>query len=703
MSVDTKILTALRGINLSGQEMRIFHAANDHRSYKIDSFLGEQGMTSLTYSATDSLGFRYAIKIVPKTYYKDHSIAAEVSAVQKLSRRKTKIVWYGDPLVATQENNPDINACYAIVIEWVEGMSIKNFVESLSDTLDIEDFFKLTEQLCEALALLEHEHLVHNDLHPGNILVTKVQSGPALTPQCHLTVIDSGSIKTRARQHSLLEQWEEDLFALKAMRDKGDDKVAPTITNTERRIEWFSRTDQEWITCHLCMIANCLRRREHNLPARDRRFLSEATEVLSKMVDPDPNMRLASPNAIYNELDLLRRRTQTPPSAKMVGPFDLISAELIRSDIQLNRLFSDKAPWFKKCASNDPVYIYGPRGCGKSTILRKLSLSSSLTGDNPCATFEATPYLGVYISCSSELRSRFWLFPTDRYPAIQGDAVLFFTMLLVEALLDSLELLRDGVVESSLGQGVGLTAETARQIAVATLAHFNIGDDHAKLEGVSWLRFARKRIQLARQMVWKRILTEPSKSSPNPALIFDLCKELEEIFPLLKSKHIAFLLDDYSNQRIPVSLQRVLNQTISFAKQGNPIFKVSSEYSGVDLDGIQEGREVVEVNFGSEYLELNDQDRGAFLEDILNIRFVACEINTTIERFLGRSNLQPGLPMARAIKAAEENSTSFYYHGIDTISDVCSGDVAMAIDLINIYMKTQSTSERGCPNNNSIR
>jgi hypothetical protein len=169
--------------------------------------------------------------------------------------------------------------------------------------------------------------------------------------------------------------------------------------------------------------------------------------------------------------------------------------------------------------------------------------------------------------------------------------------------------------------------------------------------------------------------------------LFDLCKDLEEVFPLLKEKHIAFLIDDYSNQRIPVELQRMLNQTISFAKQGNPIFKVSSEYQGVDLEGIQEGREVVEVNFGREYVDLTESRRSVFLEDVLDIRFRQANVNTTAKALLGRSGIKPAVPMARQIRRAETSGEPFYYHGIDTIADVCSGDLGMALDLVKkIYV-----------------
>jgi hypothetical protein len=192
-------------------------------------------------------------------------------------------------------------------------------------------------------------------------------------------------------------------------------------------------------------------------------------------------------------------------------------------------------------------------------------------------------------------------------------------------------------------------------------------------------------------------------------VIFDLCKGAEEILPLLRTKHVAFLLDDYSNQRIPVKLQRILNQTISFAKQGNPIFKVSSEYMGVDLTGIQQGREVIEVNFGQEYVDLGEAERTGFLEDVIDIRFRAAkrtEGKLTTRKLLGRQNLSAGTPMARAIKGAQKgkNRNPFHYYGVDTVSEVCSGDIAMAIDIVReIHRRHESAKERKTPVPNRIQ
>ena len=90
----------------------------------------------------------------------------------------------------------------------------------------------------------------------------------------------------------------------------------------------------------------------------------------------------------------------------------------------------------------------------------------------------------------------------------------------------------------------------------------------------------------------------------------------------------------------------------------------------------------MEVNLGKEYVSLTDSRRSVFLEDVLDIRFREAKIPLKIADVLDRSGVKPGLPMAREIKRFNEEQGAFYYHGIDTVADICSGDLAMALDLV---------------------
>jgi hypothetical protein len=190
-------------------------------------------------------------------------------------------------------------------------------------------------------------------------------------------------------------------------------------------------------------------------------------------------------------------------------------------------------------------------------------------------------------------------------------------------------------------------------------------------------------IRKERDLVWSRILDRnPSTARTDAQVVFDVCHDLAECSPFIRQRQLAFLLDDYSKQRIPAALQRKLNQAITFAKQGNPIFKVTSEYGGVDLAGIQEGREVIEVNVGLKYVDLADSARWRFLKNVLEKRFAYLNTQVDLLTVLPFSDLSPAIPMAKELKKCFQERQDFYYHGLDTISDLCSGDFAMGLDLV---------------------
>ena len=205
----------------------------------------------------------------------------------------------------------------------------------------------------------------------------------------------------------------------------------------------------------------------------------------------------------------------------------------------------------------------------------------------------------------------------------------------------------------------------------------------ARYAGLSHFTVLRSQLRRTRDALWLRILDRrESEVRPDAQMVFDVCQELEEVWPVLKTRRLVFLIDDYSNQRIPGALQKKLNQAITFAKQGTPIFKVTSEYDGVDLEGIQEGREVNEVNVGFEYVTLQEQHRHRFLQNVIELRFEYVDAPVDLATVLPPRGLEPAIPMAREIREAVRRKRRFHYHGVDTISDLCSGDFAMGIDLV---------------------
>jgi serine/threonine protein kinase len=677
--MDRSRLDTFRQESLSGSEIVISRPGETLR-FRLLSLLGP-GKTAVAWKALDSKQREFAIKFALREDYHTHSLDAEIDRGSKLSSRLVaKIAFVGIPRFASSEN--DEADFYAIVVEWVDGPTLYDFLRDTSNRIDPETFIQFTRDLCEVLRVLRQHSLMHNDLHDRNIIINPQRDNLTDEIEYRLVTIDTGQLKTEEKRRELIERWGEKISTLNSIDRKPGDATSQTLEQLREWVGYFSRTDQEWVIFHLCSLFNCLMATSHSTP-KTIRFLDELPDVLRLTIDPDPSRRIDDPVRIFREIES-RWNTSDLKTSGMQTPFDLPSAELIRSDRQLMDLFAEEYPRLDECRSNSPVYIYGPRGCGKSTILRSLSLKAILESKEPLTEIDKVQFTGVYVSCSSELRSRFWLMPGTDYDDLQTQIVAYFNLLLCDELADTFDrILQWDKQSSSTTLTFGMTEDLALQCCEVLKDRLDLPDRHARYFRTSRFGHLRFQIRQERDLVWRRILRrEKTNELPNSQLIFDVSKDLERICPFLQHRRLAFLLDDYSNQRIPNHLQRKLNQSITFAKQGAPIFKVSSEYDGVDLQGIQEGREVREVNVGFEYVSLQTSRRWSFLQSLLERRFAYLGTPVDILDVLPLSGIQPAIDMAKAIKQASDTNKRFYYHGLDTISDLCSGDFAMGLDLV---------------------
>ncbi len=680
MDVDRRtILESLSSKDYEGLHLTIA-LGEDVRSYELKEYRAS-GQTGVTWLAVDQFGHNWAIKFVYKGDYVHHSLHAEVQRVAQItSEHLAKIFFYGQPSTVNT-NFKEFSHCYAVVIEWVHGQSLNSFICEYGSRISLTTCLEITSNLCDVVAELKEHSLTHNDLHAENVMIVRRKSLTAGTERLVVKVIDTGALKDENRRLSLLKKWSDNLEALNSVQTEESSEVRGAARELEERIKWFSRRDEDWIACHLTSLLNCLIARLSALEPADRRFLHNIRPFLNLMLDTNPIRKISDPADIYSGLkDLFEqsRRIDAPP---MNTPFDLMSAELIRDDRHLMALFSDKFPGLETCRSSDPVYVYGPRGCGKSTVFRSLALRTILQSDDPREDLKKIPFIGIYVSCTNELRSRFWLFTEEDFERLEPLIVRFFNLVLVEELTRTLTAIIEWETCEQTDFRFGVSSNAMQLVSIIRkrleLSEAPpVSDERSSMEQVRW------DIRAARDETWDRILRNSAPTElPNAQLIFDLCDEMANICEIFHERKITFLLDDYSNQRISPELQRRLNQAITFARQGNPIFKVTSEYQGVELEGIQEGREVKTVNVGQEHTQLGGRRRHRFLESILQARFRHLKIDCAIDDVLPPSGIGPTHPLAIEIKKGAQNN-SFHYHGIDTINDICSGDFAMALDLI---------------------
>ncbi|MBZ0115273.1 MAG: protein kinase [Thermoanaerobaculia bacterium] len=643
--------------------------------------IGGQGMKGVVWRAKDHLGRDIALKLTPADEYQDHSLVDELTKASALSTRLfAQILFFGEVL-----GPEDIPPSMGIATEWVQGTSIQTFSEER--VLTVDEYIVLAEGLLAGLSELRNRNLVHDDLHPGNILVVEVVDELVRDPRLGIKIIDTGTVKRTETRQKLLHSLSRRIHDLKEAAPECE-----SLKEHQDRWNWKRVDDHLRIVESLLIMANSLLRNSWRSSSEDRRFLDNLEPFFFQLTDADLSRRLDDPLRTLDELKAIRRTSKnsgtTEQSSTLQSPFDYISAEMIRGNREFAELFSEECPWLEDCKALEPLYIYGPRGCGKSSVLRWLSFKSAVADPHRKEPLENMREVGIYLSCSVELRSRFWLLPNDLLMSLETELVEFFSLLLLEELFDTLTLMSE--LEQQSEFSFGLHPEKQRDLANWWRQRLALKDGDLRVQGQSYVTYLRDMVRKMKWKTWARIRQgESGTSNVDGMLVTDVCRYLGAEIDYFASRHVTFLLDDYSNQRIPLELQKKLNQAISFAKQGTPIFKVSSEYGGVDLEGIQEGREVVEINIGERYTTAKGVGP-EFLIDIVNRRLQRAQFQARIEDLLGSSAYAGG--MASALASAAKSREKFHYYGIDTIHALCSGDLALALEVIHRIFKAGSVT-----------
>ena len=605
------------------------------------------GRKGVVWRVVDGRDRAYAAKITLAEEYSNGSRTIE----DEFERRRG----LQPPLFTTCVDVADFRAegvreqLVVLVEEWVEnGITLRELIEDRPAEITTDTIVSFATQMAGVLTALEPEQLEHDDLHAGNIMLRPSRPGElgAQDPAgkgFQLVVVDTGSLKPSTGTKKLM-------------------------------------SDVDHIANHLAQMHNVVLRRR-DLSLNDRRLLFLLKRLLDGMTDDDATRSIRSGRELLGGIqDVTRDAASSLGKGQTLShPFELINAEQIRDDKLLLELFA-KTSWLHHLTSRDAVLLTGPRGCGKSMVLRWLALRTHATVDK-AVPLDDLGVTGVYISCASEVQTRMSMFRRDEDVAgMEGEIIHFFNLLHVLELIRTLAIVAkrpDSVSVFGLGQ------DQINRIFALVEKHVGSGEETVRFNPGP-LASATHLIEGELFSSQRRLHQRVNAPTAPPTLIADITDGLVEILPFLARYPIAFLLDDFSTHRVSAPVQRAVGDIV-WGRRSSHHFKVSSEkhgtvaaWSGLTTDP---DRERVEIDCGAEFLD--DKRPGTtaanreFTARLLNQRLQAARWRGRAEDLLGTSPSHT--EMTEALLKSHRSNPAYY--GLNVLAMLCSGDIAALLML----------------------
>lgn len=535
--------------------------------------LAGNGAIGTVYYAERIDGFdeRVAIKLVPFDTLRD-GWQREIQKALKLGngRGEYNISSYRDHGKTTIDG---VDYLWIATI-WIDGISVKKLIADKKMTLPILlSVIKSTLHVlhgCKALGMQ------HGDLHAGNIMV-EPPGELSINNTYKAYIIDFGYLSA-----SMGKPMMDDYLGLSRIIQ---DSVAaiPFHSSSGEEKKYLSILKHQFSKYLL----------ETNSTAGE--YVRTPLVLLEKLVELKNDFH-PSENITYE---------------KHIS--DCLAAELMGERFsEWQELFVPDFLASSQILAHNPSVITGLRGCGKTTIFRRLSaLFNCHLGviDLP----GANKFIGCYQNARNLAEAFPWL-PPNKVPEAQNQIIKYFH---ISWCLDIIAWLS---AEKSIKQR-DMSFEWLYNFFSTKLSFAIVYDSPDSLFELKSHLIS----LLNKSRLHDKYLPEENTELTEISFLDELVLTIKKHCPWLGDRPFFFFFDDYSTPLISESFQKILNAII-FRRSPDVIFKVATESVesffpvGLNDKRLEENDDYVLIDFGSLHLLNKDEDNCKIISAILNKR-----------------------------------------------------------------------------------
>ena len=641
-------------------------------NYRIEESL-DRGFYGATYVAIskEKLPKKRVLKATPQAIYSLFGKNFDNECKEHSELINEHIVEIHDYFDENVNFRGTIIPCHVCVLDYVPGKSLKDEIES---DISIEKLTQIVIDLLEILEVFKNNNKSHNDLHPGNIIVSSLQQGTKRIDQIDnaikLTVIDlnSASDKTLSSETRL-----------------GD-------------INWIGENIQS-------LVKEFIRKKEsknEELTDKENRILAHFENYGKLLSQKVVNTRLPKFDDLIHDIKSTYRHVVEPWNESFsLKSFDYAyNAQSLKPNYVPALFVDPEGKFFEQSTKPGPLIIYGMRGCGKTLLLLGLTFYSRISSENTdeyakegnagiIKRITKDGFIGLYINANKLLDV-----VGKKDEKIYKPLERIYLRFSLEALriLRTLKKLDDSNV-------LDLYYETIANEINSKVNNIEIGivNSDKELEDV-----LTKKINLLEQGVGEDITISISA----PVLFESLSTTITRCSLILENHKVFYLLDDVSTRYL--NEENIIQIISTFIFQSPKCaFKITTEAQTLNALLFSPGnQEKIRIDRDVQTFDLGNQVN----EQIRNNKNFVVNILEKRNNLLSKDSIQLPSPIKLlsdiSLQDIARNITQTgtvkkpkkqFYHGITMLSKVCVGDIGDIIHIYNLMLEEYKKNPQSLP------